>query len=143
MQFCHDKFLYECWIIQLESMAKFYVYFSTHLDSALYMNNQSLLIAKVRNFFKPDDSFSLINLNSVIFRLKNVLNQIQRWFGSQSGCPVRPPEGNSFFKTGNAVLLNSSHRVEQPQDKYLSFRKHFRHVRFKAVPLHSWMIHGG
>ena len=43
------------------------------------------------------------------------------------------PGRKLFFKTGNAVLLNSSHRVLQPHDKYLSFRKHFRHVLFKDV----------
>ena len=42
-----------------------------------------------------------------------------------SGCA---PGRKLFFKTGNAVLLNSSHRVEQPYDKYPSFTKHFQHV---------------
>ena len=117
------NFIIECWLVGMPYISIIY----------------SCEWQKIRKLFKADDSFSLTNLNSVIFRLKNVLNQIQRWFGSQSGCPVRPPEGNSFFKTGNAVLLNSSHRVEQPQDKYPSFRKHFRHVLFKLFPLFTFV----
>ena len=49
--------------------------------------------------------------NSVIFRIKNVLNQIQRWFGSEWGCPVGSPGRKLFFqngKCGSSKFITSS-----------------------------------